>query len=180
MEPLFCPSANRGCFLLVSLSKFSRVHPYVTDRVRYLLRIADRYGGRHTVTSGYRTAFDQQRLFRTIRNVPVAEPGCSQHEYGLAVDVKFSDPRWQNWYLRAARALGLTTVSDDPVHVQAVPGSAFRPIVTRAGLCPDPRFVRYVPRTPKELCLATGESWSCGRFGCSCADPGEFAGWPYY
>jgi len=154
----------------VSLSKWSGVHPYVAERVRYLLQIADRYGSRYTVTSGKRTSAKQQELYRGRGPFPVAQPGCSQHEYGLAMDVSFRDPRWQNWYLEAARIVGLVTVPDDPVHVQAARGSAFRPVVEQMGLCPDPRFVQFRPQSLKEECFARSGVWSCGRFGCRCRD----------
>jgi len=67
-------------------------------------------------------------------------PGCSQHQYGMAVDVQFSDNLWQEWYLSAARWLGLVTVSGDPVHVQTFPGKNFREVTEAMGLCsiPDP------------------------------------------
>jgi len=120
----------------MSLSKFAGVHPWVQERVRAILDIADRYGGRYTVTSGVRTKAAQQTLyFDRKTNTP---PGCSQHEYGLAMDVQFQAPlqaAWQDYYQQGARYLGLTTVPGDDVHVQAFPGSFFRNWAVDARVC---------------------------------------------
>lgn len=115
------------------------VHPYVADRVRYILRYASQWNPKFTVTSGYRSAAEQWALV-TDRNVTAARVGCSQHQYGLAVDVKFERDDWQRWYLDSARRLGLSTVSGDPVHVQAYPGTSFRNYVEGQGWCPDPSY----------------------------------------
>jgi len=127
----------------VSISKWVGVHPFVADRVRYILRVADAYGGNHTVTSGVRTAQRQFDIWHDPRrDFPAAFPGCSQHQYGLAMDVKFQKNDWQQWYLASARNLGLTTVPNDPVHVQGVPGATFRDLTSRLNLCPDPWYVK--------------------------------------
>jgi len=140
----------------MSLSKWANVNPYVANRVSRILDVADRYGGRYTVTSGYRNIWQQWQLRSDPRGLPVADPGCSQHQYGLAMDVKFDDPWWQNWYLRAARTLGLITIKDDPVHVQAFDGSNFRRAVSEMGLCPHPD---YVTRLPVRNNFTTGGSF---------------------
>jgi len=120
----------------MSLGKLNGVHPYVSDRVRRILAIADQYRAEYTVTSGERTAGQQQRLYFDHKtNTP---PGCSQHQYGLAVDVKFTGKHeawWQDYYRRAARHLGLVIVENDPVHVQAIPGSTFRQLAVAARVC---------------------------------------------
>jgi len=122
----------------MSLGKLGSVHPYVRDRVRYILSVADWYGGRYTVTSGLRSKNEQADLFYTGKTT--ARPGCSQHQYGLAIDVQFSNEVWQQWYLSAARSLGLITVAGDSVHVQTYPGKEFREVVVGMALChiPDP------------------------------------------
>lgn len=118
------------------LNPMSGVHPYVKDRVRAILGVSSRYGGRYTVTSGVRSQDKQSQLYMAgTTNTP---PGCSQHQYGLAVDVQFTGANaqwWQEWYLRNARHLGLVTVPNDPVHVQAIPGSSFRTLAVQAGAC---------------------------------------------
>lgn len=125
----------------MSLSNFGGVHPYVADRVRFLLRIADRYGGQYQVLSGQRTLDKQWELLNTVKDRPVAFPGCSQHNYGLAMDVRFRDPRWQRFFQEAARAIGLVTVAGDPNHVQAIPGNVFRRETELRNLCPSPGYV---------------------------------------
>ena len=115
------------------------LHPFVSSRVEYILNWASQYGPEVSITSTVRTAQEQWRLFNSPNSL-AAQVGCSQHQYGLAADVSFQDSAWQNWYLASARNFGLTTISGDPVHVQAVPGAQFREIAGRAGLCPDPRY----------------------------------------
>lgn len=127
----------------MSLSKFSQIHPYVSRRVKFLLEIADRHGGKYTVTSGNRTPDEQARLMCRGRGHIVAKPGCSQHQYGLAMDVAFKDPRWQDWYLQGARKIGLVTVGKDRVHVQALPANVIVPFLERLNLCPTPRYRGY-------------------------------------
>ncbi len=118
------------------LNPFSGVHPYVKDRVRAILRVADRYGGQYTVTSGVRSRDKQSQLY--MEGKTDTPPGCSQHQWGLAADVQFTGPYaqwWQDYYQRNARNLGLITVQNDPVHVQAIPGSTFRSLAVQAGVC---------------------------------------------
>jgi len=122
------------------LNKFAQVHPYVKDRVRVILDVADRYGGRYSVTSGYRSPAKQQELYNDGNHPGAARPGCSQHQYGLAMDVFFEDRGWQEWYQWAAGYLGLVTVPGDNVHVQAYPGNIMRTYLVEQGLCPDPDY----------------------------------------
>lgn len=119
--------------------QLNNVHPWVADRVRYILDYADHWGPAYSITSGVRTAQDQWDLFDRP-NSRAVQVGCSQHQYGLAIDVWFEDPAWQQWYLSSARNFGLTTLPFDPVHVQAVPGGHFREAAQSYGLCPDPRY----------------------------------------
>jgi len=92
------------------------------------------------VTSGVRSLQQQQNIYNDGNHPGAARPGCSQHQYGFAMDVAFSDPRWQEWYLAAAQSLGLVTVPGDRVHVQTWPGSVFRPFVVDQGVCPHPEY----------------------------------------
>jgi len=124
---------------LATRRALNSVHPWVADRVRYILDYADNFGPRYSMTSGVRTAPEQFELFRRPGTV-AAQVGCSQHQYGLAVDVWFENPNWQNWYLASARNFGLTTIAADPVHVQAFPGQKFREYVAALGYCPDLRY----------------------------------------
>jgi len=120
------------------------LHPYVSARVEYILEYASRWGPEVSITSTVRTAREQWDLLNRVNSI-AAPVGCSQHQYGLAVDVSFQDPNWQNWYLASARNFGLTTVTGDPVHVQAVPGAVFGEFVRSIGLCPDPKYPPSFP-----------------------------------
>lgn len=173
MADLLLPCPHRDSFLPLSLSKWTGIHPFVRDRVRYLLRLADRYGGDHRVTSGKRSQAKQWKLYNESRNVPAAFPGCSQHEYGLAIDVQFRDSRWQTWYLDSARRIGLTTVPNDPYHVQALPASVIRPILEGAGRCPSADFVGRDYWSPQAVCRRSGESWQGSATYGHCVDPND-------
>jgi len=132
---------NQFWVLMSFLSRpaLNGVHPWVAGRVAYILEYADRWGPRYSVTSGVRSAQKQYDLYLSPGNTAVP-PGCSQHQYGVAVDVWWQDPAWNNWYLQSARNFGLTTVRGDPLHVQAYPGVSFRNWSQRSGFCPDSRF----------------------------------------
>jgi len=122
--------------------------------VRHILRVADQYGGKYTVLSGVRTAAEQFALWnRPGRLLPTAFPGCSQHQFGLAMDVKFENKPWQDWYGASARNLGLTTVPRDPNHVQAVPGATFQNVAAAVGVCPD-SFYQRVAATLENVATA--------------------------
>lgn len=144
----------------MGLSKFSGVHPFVADRVRYLLDIADRHGGRYQVTSGVRTGQKQWELYaqNAWSGTPTAEPGCSQHQYGLAMDVQFTRDIWQKWFIRNGVNVGLTSVRGDPVHLQAIPGGQFRAAVEPLNICPDPRYAQRVQEVKDQVRLAA--QWS--------------------
>ena len=123
------------------LSKLSGVHPVVADRVRAILNVVDAHRGEYTITSGYRSLDQQQSLY--MDGITSARPGCSQHNYGLAVDVLFTGTYrdfWIEFFTQACNYLGLTTVTGDPGHVQAIAGSSFRNLAGAAGLCPAPGY----------------------------------------
>jgi len=124
---------------LSTRSQLASTNPYFAWAIEYILTVADQYRGQYTITSVNRTADKQWELFRQFDSKAVA-PGCSQHQYGAAVDVVFSNEAWQNWYLASARNFGLSTVVGDPVHVQLIPGGRFREWTVSQGLCPDPSF----------------------------------------
>jgi len=126
----------------MSISKrqeLERTNPYFSWATRYILAYADRAGARYTITSVFRTPAQQWELFRKFDTTAVA-PGCSQHQYGAAVDVKFDRADWQRWWQASARNFGLTTVQGDSVHAQLIPGARFREWSTSQGLCPDPNY----------------------------------------
>lgn len=124
----------------MGLSKWSGVHPYLRDRVQLILDVADRYGIKYTVTSGVRSAAKQYELFLSDFAGNVAPPGCSLHQYRLAVDVFFDDPRAQRWYQESARNLGLYPTSNSPTHVQAISPTDWFAFRKGTSWCPDPSF----------------------------------------
>jgi len=131
-------------------SQLRTANPYFAWAVEYILDVADHYGGRYSLTSVWRTAAEQQAL-RELPNSTAAQVGCSQHQYGLAADVVFSNTAWQDWYLASARNLGLTTVRGDSVHVQMVPGAQFREWAESRGRCPDPAYRTHSQRY--DICM---------------------------
>jgi len=139
------------------------VDPYLQEAMGWLTQVIESWGGGVSFYSGRRTRADQQELwdFCNARRrlpsklpqvqcpFPVATPGCSQHEYGFAVDAGFFSPRNRlgisdNWNVYAqdlARVYwGLSTVADDPNHFQQYPSSEFLPWVRETGQC------RTIPR----------------------------------
>lgn len=82
-----------------------------------------------TITSGTRTMDEQARLHRELtaraaregRPYPVARPGYSAHNYGLAIDVMGGD-RFDSdehrWLIELGKAIGMTTVKNDPPHLE--------------------------------------------------------------
>jgi len=124
---------------LTTSSQLSDLHPYLQQVVRVILEVAEAYGGRYTITSATRTAKAQWDLYRDLYP-KAARPGCSQHQYGAAIDVLFEDLAWQTWWLEAVRYFGLTTVSGDEVHAQLIPGRDFLNLVEGMNVCPDPAY----------------------------------------
>lgn len=68
---------------------------------RGLLDVADQHRISYTITSTRRSLSQQRRLYNLYlagrHPLPVAPPGCSQHNYGLAMDVVIpneADRRW--------------------------------------------------------------------------------------
>jgi hypothetical protein len=71
------------------------------------------------ITSGWRSRADQERLWehRATNPYPVARPGTSNHERGIAIDV----PRWFVPQLRgvaAAAGLCFPLPASDPIHFE--------------------------------------------------------------
>lgn len=89
---------------------------------QYLLDTARYNNIRVRITSGYRSVAEQRRLYERYiagrQPYPVAPPGRSYHNYGLAVDIVADSPPgaqealgrlWESWG-------GLWGGSRDPVH----------------------------------------------------------------
>lgn len=127
------------------------IHPWLKVRVRWLGEVARLLGGGQSLISGNRTFAQQLTLYSAPGNRPVAYPGCSQHQYGFAVDATWlpfaqvtskgravsTSPSETNSIMAGhARRAGLTTVVGDDGHLQIYPGAMFREWAVRSGHCP--------------------------------------------
>lgn len=83
--------------------------------IKKLLRYAKSVGIKYVVTSKGRSREKQSQLYASDNRFPVAAPGKSQHQYGLAWDISFDLDNnavfGQFW-----REAGYGWDSDDPVH----------------------------------------------------------------
>jgi len=100
--------------------------PEVETRVESLLRLARAFGITVTLTSGFRSPAKQRALYaawlrRGRTGLPVAQPGFSTHEYGLAVDLVTSPPAAVKTLASHAGCFGLIWAGpSDPVHFDVV------------------------------------------------------------
>jgi len=110
-----------------SKSNFEQLNPVVKDKV---VAASQQYnadtGNKITVNSAKRDSADQQRLWdeskqagregKTESGMPIAKPGTSKHEQGLAIDIQnYNDPA----AVSAMNRQGLKqTVPNDPVHFE--------------------------------------------------------------
>jgi len=73
------------------------------------------------VLSGFRSNAQQQQLFNTHQGTgsnPVAPPGQSYHNFGMAADIQADDPKNQARLGEMASQFGLSTIPNDPNHFQ--------------------------------------------------------------
>lgn len=138
------------------------VHPWLAVRIRFLREVIDIWGGGQRYLSGVRTREQQELLFRTPSERPVAIPGCSQHQYGFAVDllwlpiinfaqnIQLTGKQTDDAMIALGQRLGLITVARDPGHFQVFPGSEFRTWAVASGLC-DPDRIPVQSRV-EQLC----------------------------
>lgn len=108
------------CRFSVLAVNISRLHPKLRTIARNIPRAAAAIGFRARVTSGYRDPRKQAQLYYEYINgrspYPVAPPGTSLHERGLAIDVVADDPDSLVTLLTRA---GLSWAGPgDPVHFQ--------------------------------------------------------------
>jgi hypothetical protein len=77
------------------MGTFRDLDPRFQPYARYLYDYAQWLGVRPRITSTYRSISHQRRLYneyqRGERSLPVAKPGCSQHNYRLAFDMVSDD-----------------------------------------------------------------------------------------
>lgn len=80
------------------MSVFSDLDPRFRPWARWLYKTAETYGLRPRVTSTYRSLSEQRRLYnlylRGQHPLPVAPPGASLHNYGLAFDMVSANQEW--------------------------------------------------------------------------------------
>jgi len=96
------------------------LHPYLATIRRNLPRVAQSMGFQARVTSAYRSTKKQAELYRRyqagLQPYPVAPPGTSMHEKGLALDVVSTDT---NKLVSLLTSAGLSWAGQaDPVHFQ--------------------------------------------------------------
>lgn len=70
---------------------FGGTHPSLSSWFKWLYQVGEAYGYAPRLTSGYRSIREQASLYDRYRRgespYPAAAPGCSTHNYGLAVDL---------------------------------------------------------------------------------------------
>lgn len=134
------------------------VNPYLKEAIGWIQQVVDAYGGSSILFSGFRTKREQQAIwddcqsrgritklpFPQLPCGPVAQPGCSQHQYGFAVDAGFFGPAtgvgtfpdWTGYAQDLGKHYwGLHQVSGDPGHFQMYTATEFLPWVRTQGEC---------------------------------------------
>jgi len=180
----------------MSLGALRGVDPYLKEAMGWLTWVAESWGGGVSFFSGRRTRADQQELWDFCKArepsitrfpsvpcpFPVATPGCSQHEYGFAVDAGFFSPRnrlgisesWNGYFQGLAKEYwGLSTVANDPNHFAMYPSSDFLPWARATGQCPtNPPVLSLKEQSTIYRICGGGNSVSCNfRTGCQCGQP---------
>jgi len=133
------------------------VHPWLGARLQWLSEVARIIGSNQILSSGNRTRGEQLALYNDVRVAVVAYPGCSQHQYGFAADANYlpaanitskgrglleTQAATDRFMQSAAHHVNLTTVNQDPGHLQVYPGNQFRNWAVARGFCnpnPPPR-----------------------------------------
>lgn len=106
---------SSGASLLTGLD------PTVRSYAQYALAIADYFGVPVTVTSGYRSIADQQKLYdnRASNPYPVNRPGDSSHNFGLGWDSSTPSQYMPAWIaIREYLGFRVADEQGDPVHAE--------------------------------------------------------------
>ena len=100
--------------------------PVVREAIRRTLVLAACVDLCPRLTSTFRTREEQEELWRDrSRNpYPVAPPGTSRHESGLAWDSVVPEGQWPA-YNRLRESLGWKLIPSDPVHATWTPVVAY-------------------------------------------------------
>lgn len=111
--------------------KLNGLNPSVRELADWCLQVAEYYGIPVTVTSGYRSWADQERLWTNYQQClltgsygvtpdcryPANRPGDSAHNYGLAWDSSVPAD-WQAAWDYIRRYAGFEVLENDRVHAQ--------------------------------------------------------------
>lgn len=169
----------------------SNVHPWLAERVRFLGQAIDFWGGSQIYLSGTRSREEQQFLFDRRGRRPVARPGCSQHQYGFAVDLSWlpifnfslnlqlTARETADVMIDLGNQVGLVTVANDRGHFQVFPGSEFKTWAVGSGFCdptPAPPISTFTPPRTDFVFRTCGEgadSVRQGLFGLECVFRGD-------
>lgn len=118
---MWCSGGASACSSPVNRANLFRgLQPWLIPYAEYLYGVADANGLRPRVTSVYRSIQKQavlyQRYLRGHHPLPVAPPGRSKHNYGLAFDMVVTHPEalGRFWEAMGGRWGG----SRDPVHYE--------------------------------------------------------------
>jgi len=114
------------------------VHPEVARRFSAFSGLLRAYGYTVQVTSGFRSIEKQTALYQARQRgehpLPVARPGCSEHNHGLAIDAVVNLPN--HFIGPVARAFGLVWAGPaDPVHYGVFTQGEWGKIVHDEKLC---------------------------------------------
>lgn len=91
-----------------------------------LQRMIKDSGGKVSITSGYRSIAQQQKIYDLWKAgkhpAPlVAKPGRSNHNHGLAADLKFLTPEAKKWFHANAAKYGLAfPMKSEPWHIEPI------------------------------------------------------------
>lgn len=117
------------------------LHPVTREGLALLRRYGQRFGIRFRVTSGFRSIGRQRELYNLwkagspLQRLPVAPPGTSTHNYGLALDIVPVAPTTEAQLVELATAIGfLWGGKSDPVHFQVIDQDYFRQLLRNAGI----------------------------------------------
>lgn len=101
--------------------KLMQLHPQVKEAADWALSWAEYYGVPVTVTSGFRTWQDQERLYADYMagrsRFPANRPGDSAHNFGLAWD-SWVPEEYRSWWEYVRKAAGFEVLPNDWIHAQ--------------------------------------------------------------
>lgn len=135
-----------------------KLHPNVLKAKNAIVKQAKRYGIKVTVTSAVRTNAQQKKLASSSNKYPVAAPGRSQHEYGLAVDM-VANPYTggqeiiANWW----QSVGGYHDWSDPVHFAAFSPQQWASILGQVEVAPSGFFMDTQPGKAEGVAKAVGD-----------------------